>query len=1197
MSRARGKPILLYAPEVQHMLGINLDIEGIVTTQTEYECCGKYDELIDLLFLVSREAAVPEFVRLIQEEGPKNRFEFQFEHDLRKEYLILHCSAGEIMAFCLYWKMLMGMIHHLGGGGYNYPDCLDSLTGTGKPSTLVTWASCVKGCEVESTMLRYFNKVVEQAAENKKGNEHWQRATKICAGIEASINTLDFSEWNQTQDYARELGISTHQGDWSAFVRYITEVLEISISRDIPSGDQWGVFGRSFFMQVTELIQGDSSTGGHKLSDLLARLHRMVRFPLIAYTHMLLFDKDGNRSIKAKEHLAFPVWHSFDPSTLYPIRDGGEERSVMYCLYTIEPRDQWQKYSSQFGQGGDPCSWEAYKSDLGRTIDELSALVNPYVDRAYYSDEHKKNLQSILLEAKRAAISQVLARTLSHNLGSHSLNAFSGESAMLGQFQEIECRVRHKVPLPGRVCKQGTDTSGTQDASDDDQLPPDKSCIDVFKEYRPCNPQEEAAISRQRREWLATYNNYLRERMDLLADITTAVPAFEMPKQLVADLLEGYSRNVLLATTIAGTGGRFRYCWQPAGLIGEGKDVNVAIPSDILGAHAFYLILENIVRNSAKHGGHSEEVVFTVSVTEPTEPEWKKKGLLCVQITESRTDLKKNTSLVRERNASINAPVLDDKTRRVRDNGWGTLEMKAACAYLRRVALEELDEKKYQAPVPKEKDEEKGAKKDHEGDEPPLLKAIGNPAKNEHFGYEFYLMRPKLVMVCSDEGTDEAVIKTANLNQDGANSLQDHGIGAMTLDELEAITKGERKEVVNHALLVFLAKGEADLKRFIRAALMDLAALPHEMVVVGWDGNGADAFKELLPQAKEELLKQMNEKLTKAALDHNASILARSVVWVERSVWKELSNEPAKLYMEVRHRWMVGWMNRQRYSIDSVPDELEVYLKTCLKPKLNETKPLVKAKVNYAAHSNMSDQVKTFLGLTDSPNKNDDLAGAVLSKHHSGRRAVVQRYPSIMKRIMEPASDEMTWAQHHLVSWFQGIAVIDERIQLRAEQDHYQPEAKSVEITDPIPVKQLLVMGGVFVPPMVVSNDTPDNGEEQAKGVDLQQDVFSKGMWDVLVCWLKRLDVLVSYVCIHLTILEKFEKPTGKNVDQLLDEVRGQLPGIRIIMVSGRGKPPELPKTELFMSYSALSQYTTQTYQRAPVLLSMLSHNTRRIIS
>lgn len=842
-----------------------------------------------------------------------------------------------------------------------------------------------------------------------------------------------------------------------------------------------------------------------------------------------------------------------------------------------------------FGHGQLPS--ESKQWQIARRVQKL--LIQQLVDA------HE---EQIIRQSRAAAISQVLARTLSHNLGSHSLNAFSGESAMLGQFQEIECRVRHKVPLPGRVCKQGTDTSGIQDATDDDQLPPDKSCIDVFKEYRPCNPQEEAAISRQRREWLATYNNYLRERMDLLADITTAVPAFEMPKQLVADLLEGYSRNVLLATTIAGTGGRFRYCWQPAGLIGEGKDVNVAIPSDILGAHAFYLILENIVRNSAKHGGHSEEVVFTVSVTEPTEPEWKKKGLLCVQITESRTDLKKNTSLVRERNASINAPVLDDKTRRVRDKGWGTLEMKAACAYLRRIALEELDEKKYQAPVPTEKNEEKEAKKDPEGDEPPLLRAIGgfDETKQKGFGYEFYLMRPKLVMVCGAQNSEAEVIADAFPEEAKEADLQNHGIGAMTLGELQAITGGHRKQVVNHALLVFLADDEKGLKRFIHASLQDLAALPHEIVIVGCETCDAGAFQTLLTATKEDLKGEKNRKLSPASIDHNASILERSVVWVERSVWKKLSSqELEKLYMEVRHRWLVGWMNYKKYSLDVVPRAYQDYLCGRLKRELASNSILIEA--DYEAHDDLYIGVQASLGMqvADLDPKPDDLSPWLLAKREATnpRHVIIQRYPEALSPVMTlgwkrtdavfnasiKQAVRQTWAQHHLACWTQGVAVVDERVQAVAENEIYQPAA-SEKNKDPKPirVKDLLCMGGVFIPP----------------GMELQRsDAFTKELWDQLVgTWLAPLHPMLGYVCIHLTILEKFSRSLDEKLEVLIDQIKSRLPGIRIIVVSGRGKPPELPRSELFMSYSALAQYTTQTYQRTPVLLNILAHSTRRII-
>lgn len=796
------------------------------------------------------------------------------------------------------------------------------------------------------------------------------------------------------------------------------------------------------------------------------------------------------------------------------------------------------------------------------------------------------NYVQMLRQSRAAAISQVLARTLSHNLGSHSLNAFSGDNAMLGQFQNIEKLIESGIPMPGRVqCAVATEVPKADTDNADPEQGQRTPLQNAEKRIAELQKQVEDAeqLSIGRRKLLATYNNYLRERMDLLADITTAVPAFEMPKQLVEDLLKGYANNKLLATTIAGTGGRFRYCWQPEIKVGDGKqkDVTVAIPSDILGAHAFYLILENIVRNSAKHGGHNKEVVFTVKVEEETEEQWKSKGLVKVTITEECTAPSKRAGIAKERNCWIDKPVLDETTRRVREKAWGTLEMKAACAYLRRIALEDLDEDRYKTTF-----------KGNEG--PPLLKAVGDEGKG--FGYEFYMQRPKLVMVCGEQSSEAEVFSTAFKEGTTPEDLIDKGIGTMTLKELQELKDGP----VNHALLVYMAESEKGLKEFVRAALIDLAALPHEMVVV----RNGEVMKECdLDAVIDDVVTELSETegQSKEGIAHNATILKRSVGCIGRDVWGRVSNDLPRLYMEVRHEWLVGWMRSRKYGITSpLKNDLGAYLTRVQKETKNESEVLKTSMAQYQAHSDMESQMGGWMGLTANSDRSDlkivtKKLKEIFDRENEPKRIIVQRYPDALKSIMQPKKLDPTpsqnilnaWAQNHLVSWFQGIAVIDERIQLHAATEAYQPEAQEdKDPPEPIPVEILLVMGGVFTPPM---NPT---------GVDLQQTKFTEAVWISMLAWLRLITPMLGYVCIHLTLLEKFSKvvPGIKTVEELLNELRKRLPEVRIIVVSGRGKPPELPKTELFMSYSALSSYITQTYQRLPVHLSMLSHHARRII-
>ena len=177
------------------------------------------------------------------------------------------------------------------------------------------------------------------------------------------------------------------------------------------------------------------------------------------------------------------------------------------------------------------------------------------------------------------------------------------------------------------------------------------------------------------------------------------------------------------------------------------------------------------------------------------------------------------------------------------------------------------------------------------------------------------------------------------------------------------------------------------------------------------------------------------------------------------------------------------------------------------------------------------------------------------------------------------------WAQHHFTSWMKGVAVLDERVQRCAENDYFTPKNSNKDAL-PVAVKHLLAMGQIFVPP--------------AKTLGLERDL-SPAKWEELLKWLGSFREALRYICIHLSVLEKFTRSVKMDhvgearLEDLLGALRKANPCVRIIIVSGRGQPGNLPKAELFMSYSALSQYTTQTYQRAPVLLNLLCHGARRL--
>ena len=116
-----------------------------------------------------------------------------------------------------------------------------------------------------------------------------------------------------------------------------------------------------------------------------------------------------------------------------------------------------------------------------------------------------------LIHATRAAISQVMARNMSHNHGSHVLAKLTTSAALS---DEIILKRTKYSPICRFARKDKGDT---------------------------------------KEELLAQFLLYQKQRMDFLADIATNTPTLENTKFLLKDILAGLDRNKILLEHISGT--------------------------------------------------------------------------------------------------------------------------------------------------------------------------------------------------------------------------------------------------------------------------------------------------------------------------------------------------------------------------------------------------------------------------------------------------------------------------------------------------------------------------------------------------------------------------------------------------------------------------------------------------------------------
>ena len=216
-------------------------------------------------------------------------------------------------------------------------------------------------------------------------------------------------------------------------------------------------------------------------------------------------------------------------------------------LILLEKTDSTLKLNNNFNQ---------IYTKLERTRDKSLILTNNllFSKLAVISWADKNNFD-LSLHATKSAIAAIMSRNMSHNLGSHVLSYAS---------------------------------TGLNHPFD----------VQVLMEY-------------------------MQERMDFIAQITAEPPQWTMTMRFVSQLMRNFYKQRILLNYISKSEGLSAKEYQIGNkdenklqvivldnkgneIIPNGNNTNfedplVAIPGGITGAHAFYTILENIIRNAAKH--------------------------------------------------------------------------------------------------------------------------------------------------------------------------------------------------------------------------------------------------------------------------------------------------------------------------------------------------------------------------------------------------------------------------------------------------------------------------------------------------------------------------------------------------------------------------------------------------------------------
>ncbi|HEV7505925.1 MAG TPA: hypothetical protein VGS07_13545 [Thermoanaerobaculia bacterium] len=252
----------------------------------------------------------------------------------------------------------------------------------------------------------------------------------------------------------------------------------------------------------------------------------------------------------------------------------------------------------------------------------------------------------VLAEARHSAVAAIMGRNLSHNIGSHVLHWMIRREEE--SFKEL------KNSPPERLAWMGL--------------------IDAIPER-------------------VHFLGYLRERMDYIATVTRRLAwwSYSSPlSALVAPLLqiEGAPPEFELLLSNIGRSdgiGNVTIEVQDAGELSFQR-LNVALPHGAAGRQAFFTILENIVRNSAKHQPvRTGNRTLTLAIEEvPEHPD-----LVKMIVTDGVTPSDSETMLnIRE---ALHDPICDLQGR-PKMKQLGFKEMRISAAFLRTIEPDQADD-------------------------------------------------------------------------------------------------------------------------------------------------------------------------------------------------------------------------------------------------------------------------------------------------------------------------------------------------------------------------------------------------------------------------------------------------------------------------------------------------------------------------
>ena len=734
-------------------------------------------------------------------------------------------------------------------------------------------------------------------------------------------------------------------------------------------------------------------------------------------------------------------------------------------------------------------------------------IIFSYIKNAYAKIRGIESRVKMIQQATRSAVAAVMSRNMSHNFGSHSL-------VYLGKEEKLENS--HFTKVPQLLITEVFNKKFLQYKDDG------KEFQLIFNET--INKIVLNDI-RSLPKLLSIYNNNLRVRMDFIADIVTSVPSSVNSRWLFKDVLKKFIDNRILTDTISGVED-FTYELNTY----NKEDIQVSIPNDIIGMDSFSIILENIIRNCAKHGV-TNKIKLSIHIQDGNEieiPEYYK-----ITIHQNCNKEEKNgcpyCKTIRDRRLDINKPLLDTNTLNLRSGAWGILEMKIAAAYLRKIAPEETNSNEYILDIDDSgqwiNDNINFRNDKIASDKTPYILTADccvdkNCSTDNGLGYSFFLMKPKEVLLFDYDNK----LKEINLNKQV--DLLNHGIKIIRGEE--EIINSFKTTIFNHRILICLS---AESKKSEREKQFkeDNDYTPHLPYRIIWlDHNNLIDKSDKCIDNDECLLNCLINGLP------DCFIMKSWQLWTYKII--EMLKQREKCdYFDLHGKQFPEAIIGSAYKI-SIPG---------------------------TPHSlNFHEEFKNYSYF-------DIDTSYSVSKLPFGGFEEIKKIFNYSKNPQYKFEDRYCY---EMVSFFEStisrIGVIDERIQEFAFNSNY----KDIKSKSDVPYYKYFRKMKIYIPSKSQSSESSHDN----KGINLSSSIYGDKIKRDILNWIGKLCPKLDYLLIHMGIIEKLCGNTDKGElgkyfqKNILDKV-GEC---KIIIISGRGKPHNIPSCTRFLNYSQLAAYT-----------------------